>query len=269
MDESGARQGGGSADAARKRVAFTAAETAEAQAALERLRARYGSADPREADVIVALGGDGFMLETLHRTIESRRPVYGMNCGTLGFLMNRYREEGLMERIAAADRVDFHPLAMLARTVDGVERTAVAINEVSLLRQTRQAAKIEIQIDGKVRMPELICDGVLVCTPVGSTAYNLSAHGPILPVGAGVLALTPISVFRPRRWRGALLRRTARIAFLVHEPDKRPVSAVADFTEVRHVARVDVHEEASVTLSLLYDPDHNFEERVMLEQFAP
>jgi NAD+ kinase len=250
-------------------IAFAASQAPEAQSALKRLRERYGSADPHEAGVIVALGGDGLMVETLHNTLETGKPIYGMNCGTVGFLMNHYHEDDLPVRLAAAERVQFHPLAMLASTVEGEEVSGVAINEVSLLRQTRQAAKIEIQLDGKVRMPELVCDGVLVSTPVGSTAYNVSAHGPILPVGAEVLALTPISVFRPRRWRGALLRRTSRVSFVVHEPQKRPVSATADFTEVRHVARVDVHEATAITLTLLYDPDHNFEERVLLEQFAP
>ena len=250
-------------------IAFAASQAPEAQRALGRLREMYGGVDPHEADVVVALGGDGFMVETLHDRLQSGKPVYGMNCGTVGFLMNHYREEDLPARIAAAERVEFHPLAMRARTVGGEDVSGVAINEVSLLRQTRQAAKIEIELDGKVRMAELVCDGVLVATPVGSTAYNVSAHGPILPVGAEVLALTPISVFRPRRWRGALLRRTSRVSFVIHEPQKRPVSATADFTEVRHVARVDVHEETAVTLTLLYDPDHNFEERVLMEQFAP
>jgi NAD+ kinase len=252
-----------------KTFSLVASEAPEAQGALQRLRRLYGERAPDHTDVIVALGGDGFLLETLHRTLETGQAVYGMNCGTVGFLMNRYSEHDLPARLDAAQVVQISPLAMLARTEAGAEVSGMAINEVSLLRQTRQAAKIEIRIDGRARLPELICDGVLVCTPAGSTAYNLSAHGPILPVGSGVLALTPISAFRPRRWRGALLPHGARMSFIIHEPEKRPVSAVADFTEVRHVVQVDVHEDSERSLHLLYDPDHNLEERVLKEQFEP
>lgn len=252
-----------------KTIAFVAADTEEARAARERLMQRYPSVDPERADVIVALGGDGFMLETLHRRIEHSPPIYGMNCGTVGFLMNKYDEADLQRRLANAVTVRLHPLAMTARTVRGERVEAIAINEVSLLRETRQAAKIAISVDGVVRVPELICDGVLVATPAGSTAYNLSAHGPILPIGSGVLALTPISAFRPRRWRGALLPHSAQVTFRVLECDKRPVSAVADYTEVRDVAEVHVREDRDKTLRLLFDPEHNLEERIIMEQFLP
>jgi NAD+ kinase len=249
-------------------IAFLAAETAEAQRARRRLERRYGTCDPRKARMAVALGGDGFMLETLHRFLDRGLPIFGMNCGTVGFLMNGYAEDQLPARIAAAQTVRLHPLLMLARTAKGRIRRAHAINEVSLLRQTRQAAKIGIRIDGKVRLPELICDGVMVATPAGSTAYNLSAHGPILPLGSDVLALTPISAFRPRRWRGAILPHSAEVAFDIHEPAKRPASAVADYTEVRDVTEVRVREDRSIALNLLFDPEHNLEERILTEQFA-
>ena len=248
--------------------AFVAAEADDAQAALARLRRQYGSTAPEQADVIVALGGDGFMLETLHKYLDRDVPIFGMNCGTVGFLMNRYGEAELPARLAVAQRVRLHPLAMTARTVAGREARALAINEVSLLRQTRQAAKIAIRVDGVVRLPELICDGVLVATAAGSSAYNLSAHGPILPLASGVLALTPSSAFRPRRWRGAILPHSAEVVFEIHEAAKRPVSAVADYTEVRDVAEVRVREERGVALTLLFDPEHNLEERILMEQFA-
>jgi len=250
-------------------IAFVASETDEAQAALKRLVQRYESVSPDEADVIVALGGDGFMLETLHRYMERGVPIYGMNCGTVGFLMNQYREDGLPDRLARAEVVILHPLAMTAHTVSGAVEHAMAINEVSLLRESRQAAKLRISIDGVVRLEELICDGVLVATPAGSTAYNLSAHGPIVPIRAPLLALTPISAFRPRRWRGALLPNTAQVVIDVLEPTKRPVSATADFTEVRDVTRVEVREDSSISLRLLFDPEHNLEERIIKEQFLP
>ena len=256
------------AQAAASTFAFVAAEADDAQAALARLRRRYGSTAPEQADVIVALGGDGFMLETLHRYLDRNVPIFGMNCGTVGFLMNRYGEAELPARLAAAQRVRLHPLAMTARTAAGGEARALAINEVSLLRQTRQAAKIAIRIDGVVRLPELICDGVLIATAAGSTAYNLSAHGPILPLASGVLALTPISAFRPRRWRGAILPHSAEVVFEVNDAAKRPVSAVADYTEVRDVVEVRVREARNVTLTLLFDPEHNLEERILMEQFA-
>lgn len=252
-----------------EKIAFLAAEGEAAQAALGRLRHRYGHVPPDQAEVIVALGGDGFMLETMHRHIDCRVPIYGMNRGTVGFLMNIYREDALVERLARAQAVTLYPLRMSARTVHGAVHDALAINEVSLLRETRQAAKIRIRIDGRVRLDELVCDGVLVATPAGSTAYNLSAHGPILPMGSGILALTPISAFRPRRWRGALLTHKAQVSFEILEKDKRPVSAVADYTEVREVEQVDVCEDRSVSLTLLFDPEHNLEERILTEQFLP
>jgi len=250
-------------------VAFVAADTKEAQDSLRRLEARYGAAPLERAAAIVALGGDGLMLETLHRMIGRGLPIYGMNRGTVGFLMNAYSEDGLLERLARAERVTLHPLGMVARCRDGSETTALAINEVSLLRQSRQAASIRISLDGVVRLPELNCDGVLLATPAGSTAYNLSAHGPIVPIGAPLLALTPISAFRPRRWRGALLPNTARVTFEVLAPDKRPVSATADFTEVRDVVRVEVYEDSAQSLHLLFDPEHNLEQRIIREQFLP
>jgi NAD+ kinase len=251
------------------KIAFAAAAHSVAEEAKARLEARYPHVAEDDATIIVALGGDGLMLETLHRTIGRGVSVYGMNRGSVGFLMNEYREDELLERLAAAVRVSLHPLRMVARTIDGKLRDGLAINEVSLLRETRQTAKIRIRIDGVVRLPELVCDGVLVATPAGSTAYNLSAHGPIIPVGAGLMALTPISAFRPRRWRGALLPRSATVVFDVLEADKRPVSAVADFTEIRDVAEVTVREDDTVSLTLLFDPEHNLEERIIVEQFVP
>jgi len=252
-----------------ERIGFVAAETAAAQKASARLRQRYRHVRPEEADVIVALGGDGLMLESLHRFMDRQVPIYGMNRGTVGFLLNNYHESRLLSRLENAQVVALHPLRMTATTVDGRRHEAVSINEVSLLRETRQAAKLRIVIDGKVRLKELVCDGALVCTPAGSTAYNLSAHGPILPLGAELLALTPISAFRPRRWRGALLPAAARVAFEVLEPKKRPVSAVADYTEVRDVARVSIREDRKAALHLLFDPEHNLEERILNEQFVP
>ncbi|MDR3515614.1 MAG: NAD kinase [Azospirillaceae bacterium] len=250
-------------------VAIVAADTEEAHGARARLIQRYGCVPINQANVVVALGGDGFLLETLHRTLENHTPVFGMNRGSVGFLLNSYAEDGLIARIRAAQPVTLHPLRMQARQITGAIVEALAINEVSLLRQTRQAAKLRISIDGIVRLPELACDGALVSTPAGSTAYNLSAHGPIIPLGTGVLALTPISAFRPRRWRGALLRHTAKISFEALETMKRPVSAVADFTEVREITRVDIAEDRSVALTLLFDPEYDLEERVLKEQFAP
>jgi NAD+ kinase len=250
-------------------IAFLAADSEEARGALARLAKRYRQVPPENAEVIVALGGDGMMLETLHRFMGRGPAIFGMNCGTVGFLMNQYNEDDLPARLAAAQLVKVHPLTMTARTISGKSVRARAINEVALLRETRQAAKIAITIDGVVRMPELICDGVLLSTPAGSTAYNLSAHGPILPLGSGVLALTPISAFRPRRWRGALLPHSAKVVLQIRESAKRPVSAVADSTEVRDVAEVAVREDRSVSLKLLFDPEHNLEERILREQFEP
>jgi NAD+ kinase len=249
------------------RVAFVASSSPDAQEALRTLRERYDSTDPQHADVVVALGGDGFMLEAMHRFMDAPYAVYGMNRGTIGFLMNSYQEVGLLERLQRAVEVRLHPLKMVATTEHGLTSEALAINEVSLLRQTRQAAKIQISIDGIVRAEELICDGVLVATPAGSTAYNLSAHGPVIPIGASVLALTPISAFRPRRWRGALLTSKAQVEFEILERWKRPVSAVADNTEVRNVTRVKIHEDRDRAVRLLFDAEHNLEERILNEQF--
>lgn len=251
------------------KIAFTASRAPDAQEAHAALVARYGNVMQAEADVIVALGGDGLMLDTLRENFDRPVKVFGMNRGTVGFLMNEYAAEDLEARIEAAEQVTLHPLRMDAEKYNGTVEQALAINEVSLLRETAQAAKIRITIDGTVRLEELVCDGVLIATPAGSTAYNLSAHGPIIPLGAGVLALTPISAFRPRRWRGALLPHEAEIQFEVLNPGKRPVSATADSTEVRDVVRVRVREDRSVALTLLYDPQHNLEERVLKEQFAP
>lgn len=250
------------------RIAFLAAPTEVARAAQDKLAARYGAAPLDRAEVVVALGGDGMMLETQHRLLGRNLPVYGMNCGSVGFLMNDFREEGLPERLAAAQAAMVHPLRMRAFTGAAEPTEALAINEVSLLRETRQAAKIRIMIDGKLRLAELICDGILVSTPAGSTAYNLSAHGPIVPLGANLLPLTPISAFRPRRWRGALLPGEAEVVFEVLEADKRPVSATADYTEVRDVRRVEVREDRSVSLTMLFDPDHGLSERIIAEQFT-
>jgi len=251
-----------------RQIAAVAAETDAAQQALEELCGRYPCVRPEHADIIIPLGGDGFMLETLHRFLPTGVLIYGMHRGSVGFLMNAYRPDGLYERLAAAQPVILHPLEMTARDEAGVSHRALAFNEVSLLRETRQAAKLRVTVDGVVRLEELMADGILVATPVGSTAYNLSAHGPIIPLGAGVLALTPISAFRPRRWRGALLPHEARVGIEALETDKRPVSAVADFTEVRDVVSVDVKENRDVAITLLFDHDSNLEERVLKEQFA-
>jgi len=250
------------------RLAFLASSRPEAQAARTRLAERYGDTPVGEAQVIVALGGDGFMLETLHGHLGSDRPIYGMNQGSLGFLMNDYEEDDLLTRINAAERAVIYPVVMRAIDTAGNEHRALAINEVYLLRQTRQAAKLAVFIDDKMRMPELVCDGVLVSTPAGSTAYNLSAHGPIIPIDGRVLALTPISAFRPRRWRGALLPHTARVKFEVLEAEKRPVSAVADNVEVRDVMEVWVTEDRNIHLVMLFDAGRSLEDRVLAEQFS-
>jgi len=251
-----------------RRLAFLASERPEAQSAREALVRRYGEVPLAQAEVVVALGGDGFMLETLHETLPRSRPIYGMNRGSVGFLMNDYAEENLLDRINAAERAVIHPLAMTVEDSEGRLHEALAINEVSMLRQTHQTAKLSLSIDGKVRMPELVCDGVLIATPAGSTAYNLSAHGPIIPLGARVLALTPISAFRPRRWRGALLPHTSEVVVQVQEADKRPVSAVADSYEVRNVVRVRVIEDRSVNLVMMFDAGRSLEEKVLAEQFS-
>lgn len=249
-----------------QKLHFVASDAPEAQAVLSRLSARYGDAGAEDADVIVALGGDGFMLQTLHGFLNRRVPIYGMNLGSVGFLMNAFHEEDLPERIEAAEPTKIRPLLM--RTVSPAgERTALAFNEVSLLRQTHQAAKLRIVLDGKTRLDELVCDGILVSTPAGSTAYNLSAHGPILPIDSALLAMTPLSAFRPRRWRGALLPRHVQIRLDILEPAKRPVSAVADNTEVRDVSRVDVAEDRDTTVTMLFDAGHSLDERILDEQF--
>jgi NAD+ kinase len=252
---------------AQKRLSFTASDRPEAQEARRRLIGIYGDCPMEQSDVVVALGGDGFMLEMLHANLGSGRPIYGMNRGSVGFLMNEYVEAGLAERIELAERAAMHPLVMQATDADGRAYRGLAINEVSMLRQTRQTAKLRISIDGKVRMEELICDGLLLATPAGSTAYNLSAHGPIVPLDARVLALTPISAFRPRRWRGALVSHKAEVTLEVLEPEKRPVSAVADNFEVRQVRRVSIREDRSIGLVVLFDAGRSLEERVMAEQF--
>jgi NAD+ kinase len=251
-----------------KRLAFVASDRPDAQDSRDRLAERYGEVPLEEAQVIVALGGDGFMLETLHRKLAGGPPIYGMNRGSVGFLMNDYNEDDLIDRIAKAERAVIHPLSMVAIDRNRKQHRAQAINEVSLLRQTRQTAKLQISIDGKIRMAELVCDGVLIATPAGSTAYNLSAHGPIIPLNAKVLALTPISAFRPRRWRGALLPHDARVTIEVLEADKRPVSAVADNFEVRDVLEVHISEDRETQLVMLFDAGRSLEERVLTEQFS-
>ncbi len=250
-------------------IAFVAAPTKEAVAARRMLMRLYAHVPPERAKVIVALGGDGFMLQALHAGINRDVAVYGMNRGSVGFLMNEFRARGLLQRLERAERVKLHPLEMLAATVRGRERRALAINEVSLLRTTHQTANLCILVNGVKRLDNLVCDGVLIASPAGSTAYNLSAFGPIVPIGAHLLALTPISPFRPRRWRGALLPGSSTIEFRVLEPDKRPVAAVADSFEVRDVARVIVRESRRHHCTIMFDPEHNLEERILREQFMP
>ena len=250
------------------RIAFCASPTALASEALARLVSRYGDCALEKASVVVPLGGDGFMLETIHRVLPLRLPVYGMNCGSVGFLMNTFNEDDLTARIANAQEAVLYPLRMRAITDTGEVREALAFNEVSLLRQLRQTSKIRVTVDGRVRLPELMCDGILISTPAGSTAYNLSAHGTIVPLSANLLPLTPISAFRPRRWRGALLPSTAQVMFEVLEADKRPTAAVADFTEVRDVVSVAVSEDRSISITVLFDPDRALSERIIAEQFT-
>jgi len=250
-----------------KTIAIIASGTDEAQAAQMRLVAKYGSVDAETADAVVALGGDGFMLQTLHRFMNTGRPIYGMNCGSVGFLMNEFQEDGLRERLAAAVTTAVHPLAMRARDAFGTTHAAFAINEVSLLRQSFQAAKLRISIDDHVRMEELICDGILVATPAGSTAYNLSAHGPILPIYAPLLAITPISAFRPRTWRGALVPDRVAVRIEALEADKRPVNAVADNVEFKSVVEVVVAQDKKAESLIMFDPDHSWDERILTEQF--
>jgi NAD+ kinase len=251
-----------------RNIAFAASPSPLAQESMARLVATYGDCAPEHADVIVALGGDGFMLETLHRFLGKNLPVYGMNCGSVGFMMNDFSESDLVCRVARAQEAILHPLRMTAVTSTGRVEEALALNEVSLLRELRQAAKIRISVDGRVRLEELICDGVLVSTPAGSTAYNLSAHGPIVPLSANLLPLTPISAFRPRRWRGALLPSSADVLFEVLEAEKRPVAAVADAKEVRDVVSVAVCEDRSLQARILFDPDQGLSERILAEQFT-
>ena len=251
-----------------RKIAILASDTEKALQAKDLLISDIDVVPADEADIIVALGGDGFMLHTLRDYVGTNKAIYGMNRGTIGFLMNEYHPDNFLSRLRQAQSFKLHPLTMKATTVDGDEIEAHAINEVSLFRETRQAARINIRIDGVVRLHNLVCDGVIVATPAGSTAYNLSAHGPILPFGSGVLALTPISPFRPRRWRGALLPHNARIEFEILEHLKRPVSAVADDTEVRDTAIVKVHENRETSVTILFDPEHNLEERILKEQFT-
>ena len=241
----------------------------DAEEARQLLSKKYSSVEPAEADIIVALGGDGYMLEAIHRNMSRDVPIYGMNRGTVGFLLNSYDEDNLLERLDNAKPEKLNPLHMRVTTDSGVQQEAYGFNEISLLRQTRQAANIQVSIDGRVRIETLMCDGCLVATPAGSTAYNLSAHGPILPIGSGVLALTPISAFRPRRWQGAVLRQEAKIHLTVLDHDKRPVSAVADAHEVRNVAEVDISVALEKEMTLLFDEGHNLEERILNEQFTP
>ena len=250
-----------------RKIHFVASHTDGAEAVMKSLQERYGQTEPDRADVIVALGGDGFMLRTLHRFLPADLPVYGMKLGNVGFLMNRFREDDLLDRLNAANVVELNPLCMAAVTEAGNDATALAINEVSLLRQLNQAAHIRVLVNGSVKVEELVCDGVLVSTAAGSSAYNLSAQGPILPLGTEALALTPISPFRPRRWRGAVLPSTARIRFEILDNYKRPVSATADAEEIRNVISVDVYEEKNITLKLMFDPDHSLEQRILDEQF--
>jgi NAD+ kinase len=249
------------------RIAFLASPAEEAQQALIALTEQHGNATPEQADVLCALGGDGFMLQTLHRHGGLGKPVYGMKLGTVGFLMNQYRGDDLLARISAAEPANLRPLEMQVLTESGASITSLAYNEVSLLRQTRQAAHLCIDLNGQTRLPELICDGVLTATPAGSTAYNFSAHGPILPLGSQTIALTPIAPFRPRRWRGAILKADTEVRFRVLDPYKRPVSATADSHEVRDVVEVTIREARDRRITLLFDPEHNLEERILSEQF--
>jgi len=251
-----------------ERIAFVASPAPEAKKALARLTALYGNVSPSRADVVVALGGDGLMLQTLRKAMKSHRPIYGMHRGTIGFLMNEFHDKGLRERLQAAQTTVIHPLVMRVRDVRGKLHEFYAVNEVSLFRQTYQVARLAISVDGKERLPELMADGVLVATPAGSTAYNLSAQGPIIPINASLLALTPISPFRPRRWRGALLPDSARVTLRVIDPERRPVAAVADHEEVRSVRDVDVRMDHSISMQMLFDPGHSLDERILREQFG-
>lgn len=249
------------------RIAFLASSTDAAQQARERLAARYGDHAPDDADVLCPLGGDGFMLQTLHRFGSTGKPVFGMKLGTVGFLMNHHRDDDLLQRLAQAEPAHLRPLEMIARTESGTTVGSLAYNDVSMLRQTRQAAHIGIDLNGQQRVEELICDGVLVSTPAGSTAYNYSAHGPILPLGSNTIALTPLAPYRPRRWRGAILKAETEVRFRVLDPYKRPVSVTADSHETRDVVEVTIRESRERQVTLLFDPEHNLEERILSEQF--
>ena len=251
-----------------KRIAFLASTSEEAQSAFADLVKRYQNIPADEANPIVALGGDGFMLRVMHDYKDANKPIYGMNRGSVGFMMNAYTPDDLPARLARAEPVTLRPLVMTTITMSGKKEEAIAINDVSLFREIQQAAKIKITVDDIVRLEELICDGILLCTPAGSTAYNLSAHGPIVPIASDVLCLTPISAFRPRRWRGAILPNNARVKFEILEGQKRPVSACADAYEVRNVASVEVSLDTSTNLTMLFDPEHDLEERILSEQFA-
>jgi NAD+ kinase len=250
------------------KIAFKASGASSAQQALQELQALYGSVAPDKADAIVALGGDGFMLQTLHQTRDLPVPVYGMNRGTVGFLMNAYSAGNLEQRLEAAEKTIINPLVMQVKCADGSEHRELAINEVSLLRAGSQAAKLRITVDGKLRLEELVCDGALLCTPAGSTAYNYSAHGPILPIDSDVLALTAVAAFRPRRWRGALLPKTSVVRFDVLEAEKRPVMADADSRSVKNVLSVEIRSETTISHRIMFDPGHGLEERLIREQFA-
>ena len=249
------------------KITFLASDAPAAKRALKALAKRYGNVHPDKAGVVVALGGDGLMLQALHGCLKSGLPVYGMNRGSVGFLMNDFKDAGLPERLSQAESNLIRPLRMVAHTQDGKRHERLAFNEVSFLRQRSQAAKLRLSVDGRVRLAEMICDGLIVSTPVGSTAYNLSARGPILPVGSPLLALTPLSVFRPRLWRGAILPNSAKVGVEALEHDKRPVAAVADHDEVRHVLKVDIAEDKKRSVKMLFDPGHSLAERVLNEQF--
>ena len=249
------------------RLHFSASSHDVARERFTRLVELYGQHDIADADCIVALGGDGHMLHVLHETLAHEKPVFGLNCGRLGFLMNHFASDELVERIRDAETAPIHPLRMTAICADGTQHEALAINEVSLIRQTHNAAHIRVEVDGKHQVEELVCDGILLSTPVGSTAYNLSAHGPVVPLGAGLLALTPISPFRPRRWRGALLGETANVSLTVLEPEFRPVSASADSAEYRHIQKVSIAQADDISLRLLYDPGYSLTDRAIAEQF--
>jgi NAD+ kinase len=251
-----------------ERIAFVASPAPEAKKALRRLVSLYGNVSASRADVVVALGGDGLMLQTLRKAMKAGKPIYGMHRGTVGFLMNEYRDKGLRERLQAAQTTIIHPLVMRVRDIKGTLHEHYAVNEVSLFRQTYQVARLAISVDGKERLAELMGDGVLLATPAGSTAYNLSAQGPIIPINASLLALTPISPFRPRRWRGALLPDTARVTLRVIDPERRPVAAVADHEEIRSVRDVDIRMDHSISMQMLFDPGHSLDERILSEQFG-